>query len=73
MTLNRTITGVRVDYSDYINAWGKAPRGRGSWAFFWGRNGQGEAHWYNGTLAQACKAAAEEARAAGVGIISVGS
>lgn len=73
MTLNRIIKGVLVDYTGYIAAWGKAPRGRGGWAFFWGSNGQGEAHWHNGTLPEACRAAATEAAAAGVHYISVGS
>lgn len=73
MTLNRIIKGVLVDYAGYIAAWGKAPHGRGEWAFFWGRNGQGEPHWHNGAFPDACRAAATEAATAGVHSISVGS
>ena len=74
MTLGRTIKGVYVDYAEYIFSQGHAPRGRGGWAFFWDRSCPAEdARWHIGTLQEACKAAADEARAAGVTHVWVGS
>lgn len=73
MNLSRAISGVTVNTSSYYFIWNRQPRGYGRWAFFWGHNGEGEAHWYNGTFAEARSQAVRDAKAAGVTLISVGS
>ena len=67
MTLGRNIKGVYVDHAEYIFSHGRAPRGRGGWAYFGDRSSHAEdARWHIGTLQEVCKAAADEARVAGV-------
>jgi|GEM_PF-3401713 len=73
MTFSRTVNSVTIDYSAYIASWMKQPRGFGCWAFFWGRNGEGEPHFFTGTLPDACRQAAREAKAAGQLCITLGS
>ena len=73
MCLGRIIQGVHVDYTAYIWVYGRTPRGEGNWCFFWGRNGEGKPHFHYGTFPQARRAAVQEARAANVGFITVGS
>jgi len=74
MKLGRTIHGVFIDYTEFISSHGRSPRGRSGWAFFWKPDSPAtEAFWHVGTLREACKAAAADARAAGVTRIWLGS
>lgn len=74
MTFSRTVNSVIVDYSSYICAWSKQPKGNGHWAFYFGRDtSKAEPHFYNGTLAACTRQAVQEAKAAGFDLIHVGS
>lgn len=71
--MGRTINGISIDYTYYMFSHGRQPRGRGRWAFFLGRGCHGEPCFYDGTFTEACRSAVRDARAAGVGVITVGS
>lgn len=71
--MGRTINGISIDYTYYIFSHGRAPRGRGRWAFYLGRGYEGEPRFYDGTFGEACRCAVRDARAAGVATITVGS
>lgn len=74
MIFSRTLNSVTVDYMQYIGAWGKQPKGSGTWAFFFGNEQHiNDAHFYKGTFAECTRRAVLEARAAGFDLISVGS
>lgn len=65
----RTISGVYIDYTQYMFSHGRSPRGTGMWAFVW----DNEIRMFDGTFQAACRTAAAEARQAGVRRIEVGS
>lgn len=71
--MGRTINGISINYTYYMFSHGRQPRGRGRWAFYLGRGYEGEPRFYDGTFSEACRSAARDARAAGVGAITVGS
>lgn len=65
---------LRFDDRDFRFSHGKAPRGRGSWAFGFGSVVDGDAAWFapSGTFAEAKKAARAEASRRGFkGVIFV--
>lgn len=66
---------VEFNTSDFQFSHGRAPRGFGSWAFFFERNAPVEqAFWvHQATFAAARKAAAQEARRRGCDVVFVGS
>lgn len=59
----------RVNTDHYEIAWGKKPRGRGSWAFDLGNHGgtvaDHEPFWFNGSYGDAKKAALKAAKERG--------
>lgn len=69
MTTGINIKSVHVSYMPYLNAYGKAPRGLGSWAFRMGR----KVRLYYGTFTEARAEAVKDASAAGLRYISVES
>ena len=58
---NQAIRNVSFNDSDYVRSHGKAPRGRGSWAFQRqvGRELVGEIKFFMGSVVEAKKQAAE--------------
>ena len=67
-----TVNGVIVDYAQYTNSHGQAPRGRGHWAFRLGTETSKEIFWApEDTFNDAKKAAALEAKRQGYGVIYV--
>jgi hypothetical protein len=67
---------MKIEVNDllYQFSHGRAPRGRGSWAFFFGREQDiGSAYWFSGSYAEAKKAAIAEARRRNVNEVFVGS
>ena len=65
---------VHVNTNDFEFSHGKQPRGYGSWAFFFNRRADvNTAFWFNGTYAEARKAATEEAKRRGFDEVFVGS
>lgn len=65
---------VHVNTNDFEFAHGKQPRGNGSWAFFFARRADvNTAFWFNGSYADAKKAAKEEAKRRGFDEVFVGS
>ena len=63
-----TTTEIIFDDTQFVNAHGRTPKGRGSWAFE--IDGNAEPFWHNGTYAEARKAAKAETirRSAAVGV-----
>lgn len=64
MTSSREISGVHISYGPYLRAYGKSPRGRGSWAFTF--SGEDDPRFFYGTLPEACRLATREAKALGI-------
>jgi hypothetical protein len=61
--------GITVNTTQFEFSHGKAPKGRGSWAFKLGA--RAELFWHNGTFTEARKAAKAEARRVGVHWVEV--
>ncbi len=62
MSYSTTISGVTIDYCNYIFAHGHAPRGTGGWAFHMGPSRDMQnIFWANGSFGAAKKAAVQEA------------
>lgn len=51
MTTGRTISGVYIDYTQYMFSHGRSPRGTGMWAFVW----DNEIRMVDGTFQAACQ------------------
>jgi len=66
---------TRIDTTEYEFSHGKLPRGTGSWAFMFGRNGAWTTEFtpHQMTYTAACKWARQQAKALGCDQISVGS
>ena len=70
---------VQVKTTQFQMAHGKMPRGSGSWAFWFGRNGRVDssnmdaAHWYYGRWSDAKRQAVQAARLNGFDTVEVGS
>lgn len=60
---------IEVGTKDYEFTYGRAPGGRGSWAF--DIDGEDNLFWYNGLYSEARKAAKKEAVRRGVSFIVV--
>lgn len=73
MTFQRTVNSVTVDYMSYIGAWGKQPRGYGSWAFYFGDERTSRPRFYTGGFADCTRQAVREAKTEGFRRIFVGS
>lgn len=71
MSTSVTQSGIMVDFSAYIWAWGKAPRGKGNWAFYLGD--ETEPRFYYGSFADTKKQAVRDAKAAGYWRVKVSS
>ncbi len=63
MTTSTTISGIYIDYSAYVWAYGHSPRGKGGWVFYLGD--EDEPRFYQGTFSQAKKLAVNDAKTAG--------
>lgn len=66
-----TAASVQVSTTEFQAAHGRAPRGSGTWAFFFA--GEVEARWFRGTFTEAKSQATRAAAAAHVRSVSVGS
>jgi hypothetical protein len=71
MKTNTRISGIFVDYSNYLWAHGKSPRGNGSWAFFLGD--ENKPRFYQGSFTETKKQAVKDAKACGYWRVKVGS
>lgn len=66
---------VSVNTSEFVFSYGREPKGRGSWAFGFGSRDPKiqDIRWFDGTYAQARRAAVAVAAAEGVSVIYVQS
>jgi hypothetical protein len=71
---------MQVNTNEYEFAHGHAPRGRGAWAFWFGKGARrvdtsnvADAHWYHGTYSDARRQAVRDAKAQGFETVVVGS
>lgn len=59
MIFQRTLSGIKVDYSQFISSHGKQPKGYGCWMFDLSHD---KSVFFNGTLAECLKKAVAVAK-----------